>query len=86
MKKLNTKVKFNPFDGNRRMNWNLWLGGRQESDFNHMPKEGRICLMLDRKTGNMYMKKAESVEIMEWVQGAGFDAVVAVAHEKECFD
>lgn len=86
MKTLKRKVKFNPFDPNKRMNWNLWYPTRPEQDFTHLPETGRICLLLDAKNGNVYMKKSEDCEVLEWLHGSGYDAVIAVAHEKECFE
>ena len=86
MKTLKRKVKFNPFDLDKRMNWNIWYPNRPEMDFSHIPESGRICLMLDRKRGNIYMKKAEECELLEWLHGAGYHAVIAVAHENECFE
>ena len=86
MKSLKRKVKFNPFNVDERMNWNLWYPTRTEQDLAHLPENGRICLMLDRKFGRIYMKKAEECDLLEWLHGSGYDAVIAVAHENECFE
>ena len=75
--------QYHPFDKSKKMNWNIWIPG--VTSLSHLSMDGSWCLMLDRKTGNVYTKKAKNVDIMEWNQAAGHAAVMAVAHEKECF-
>lgn len=77
------KIVFNPFDDGLKMNWNIWIPGRVNLD--HLPVDGRVCLLLDRKDGNVYMKGWDEVTIEEFHQLSGCDAVIAVCHEKECY-
>lgn len=74
---------FNPFDLSKRMNWNLWVPS--QTNLSHLNMEEAMCLMLDRKTGKVYVKEANKVTLMEWNQFAGHEAVVAVATKSECF-
>lgn len=82
---MKEKHILNPFTGYDKMNWNIWHPNINRMNYKHLPKNGSFCLMLNRKTGMVYMKEAESVTVVEWCQGAGHDAVIAIAHEKECF-
>lgn len=75
--------QFHPFDKNKRMNWNILIPGT--SNFSHMDMENSWCLMLNTKTGVVFMKRASEVSLMEWNQAASSAAVIAVANESECF-
>lgn len=72
---------FNPYDPEKRMNWNLHSPDRPIPDLKEKTKVK--FLMLDRKTGRVYMK--ESVTIQEVAQMCGHDALMAYAFEEECF-
>lgn len=72
---------FNPF-GSTKLNWNLYVPGRI---MRPMKSDNVHCLMLDRKSGRMYMKSMKDVTHCEFAQVAGHDAVVAYASEDECF-
>lgn len=72
---------FNPFDS-PRLNWNLYVPGRI---MNPMKSDNCYCLLLDRKSGRVYIKPMKDVNHFEFVQLAGHDAVIAYTSEDECF-
>ena len=75
-------IIFNPF-GSSKLHWNLYVPGRFIGDINIQES---YCLMLDKKTGRVYMKCMRDVTHCEFAQVSGHDAVVAYASEKDCFD
>jgi len=73
---------FNPFNAPRQ-DWRAW---HPDSKDKCEIREGDMCLMLNRKTGYVYIKPVEKVIAAEMAHFAGHDMMIAYCLKKECFD
>ena len=75
-------VIFNPFNAPRQD----WRPYHPDSKDRLDIREGDMCMMLNRKTGFVYLKPFEKVIVAEMCLSAGHDMMIAYLKRSECFD